>query len=56
MVVTVVKFNYKKEKPKSIQYRNHKHFHEQSFKFELNNELLKIDISNAELKEFNKFL
>ena len=55
MVVTVMKAYYKKEKPKTIQYRNCKHFHEQSFNFELNNELLKIDINNAELKEFTKF-
>ena len=55
MVVTVMKTHYKKQKAKTIQYRNYKHFHEQSFDFELNNELMKIDINNAELKEFNKF-
>ena len=55
LVVTVMKAYYKKENPKTIQYRNYKHFHEQSFNFELNNELLKIDINNAELKEFTKF-
>ena len=54
MVVTVLKTHYKKQKAKTIQYRNYKHFHEQSFIFELNNELMKIDINNAELKEFNK--
>ena len=54
MVVTVMKTHYKKQKPKTIQYRNYKHFHEQSFNFELNNELMKIDINNAELKEFNE--
>ena len=54
MVVTVMKTHYKKQKAKTIQYRNYKHFHEQSFNFELNNELLKIDINNAELKEFNE--
>ena len=53
MVVTVMKTHYKKQKAKTIQYRNYKHFHEQSFNFELNSELLKIDINNAELKEFN---
>ena len=46
MVVTVMKTHYKKQKAKTIQYRNYKHFHEQSFNFELNNELLKIDINN----------
>ena len=38
MVVTVMKTHYKKQKSKTIQYRNYKHFHEQSFNFELNNE------------------
>ena len=54
MVVTVVKTHYKKQKPKTIKCRNHKHFYEQSFNSELSNELLKIDIDNAELKEFNE--
>ena len=35
----------------SSQYGNYKHFHEQSFNVELNNELLKTYINNAELKE-----
>ena len=50
-----MKTHYKKQKAKTIQYRNYKHFHEQSFNFELNNELMKIYINNAELKEFNEF-
>ena len=54
MVVSVMKTHYKKQKPKTVQYKNYKHFHEQSFNFELNNELLKIDINNSELKEFNE--
>ena len=54
MVVTVMKTYYKKQKARTIQYRNFKHFHEQSFNFELNNELTKIDINNAESKEFNE--
>ena len=41
---TILKTHYKKQKAKTIQCRNYKHFHEQSFNFELNNELLKIDI------------
>ena len=45
-----MKIHYKKQKAKTIQPRNYKHFHEQSFNFELNNQLLKIDIKNAELK------
>ena len=55
MVVTVMNTHYKKQKPKTIQNRNYKHFYEQSFNFKLNNELMKIGINNAELKEFNKF-
>ena len=39
---------------KIIQYRYYKHFHEKFFNFELNNELLEIDLNHAELKEFNK--
>ena len=54
MVVTVMKTHYKKQKLKTIQNRNYKHFHEQSFNFDLNNELLEIDINIAELKEFNE--
>ena len=55
MVVTVMKTHYKKQKEETIEYRNYKHFHEQSFNFELNYELMKIDINNAELKRFNEF-
>ena len=44
------------QKARTIQYRNYKHFHEQSFNFELNSELLKIDINTAELKKFNEIL
>ena len=56
MVVTVMKTRYEKQKAKTIQYRNYKHFHEQSFNFELSNELMKIDINNAfnEIKAFNE--
>ena len=49
-----MKTHYIKQKAKTIQYRNCKHFHEQSFNFELNIELLKIDINKAELKKFNE--
>ena len=49
-----MKAHCKKQKAKIIQYRNYKHFHEQSFNFDLISELLKIDIDNAELKEFNE--
>ena len=53
MAVTVMKTHYKKQKAKTIQYRNYKHIYDQSFNFELNNELMKIDINNA-FKEFNE--
>ena len=48
MLATIMKGHYKKQKRKTIQYRNYKHFHEQSFNFQLNNELLKININNVE--------
>ena len=49
-----MKAHYERQKAKTIQYRNYKHFHERSFNFELNNELLKIDTNNTELKEVNE--
>ena len=49
-----MKTRYKKQKLKTIQNRNYKHFDEQSFNFDLNNELLKIDSNTAELKEFSE--
>ena len=49
VIVTIMKTHHKKQKAKTIQYRNYKHFYEQSFNFELNNELLKIGINNAVL-------
>ena len=52
MVVTVMKTHYKNENGETIQYRNYKTFHEQSFNFETKNKLLKIDINNAELNFF----
>ena len=52
IVIIVLKFFYKKQKPKIIQYRNYKTFNANLFKKELNNELLNIDINNAEMVEF----
>ena len=52
MVITVLKFFYKKQKTKIIHYRNYKNFNANLFKEELNNELLNLDINNAELVEF----
>ena len=47
MVITVLKFFYKKQKPKIIHYRNYKTFNANLFKEKLNNELLNIDINNV---------
>ena len=56
MVITVMKVFYKKQKPKIIQYSSHKNFDNQVFQRELNSELLKIDLNNAELSEFTEIL
>ena len=57
LVVTVLKMFYKMQKPKFIQCRNYKTFNEQLFKIELDKELAKIDLNNAEIAEFhNEFL
>ena len=48
---------YKKQKPKIIQYKRYKTFNEKLFRIELDKELSKIDLNNAELAEFhNEFL
>ena len=44
----------KKQKPKIIQYRTCKNFDIQVFQRELNSELLKIDLNNADLSEFTE--
>ena len=57
LVVIVLKMFYKKQKLKVIQYRNYKPFNEQLLRIELDKELAKIDLNNAELAEFhNEFL
>ena len=57
LAVTVLKMFYKKQNPKIILYRNYKTFNEELFSIELDKELAKIDLNNAELAEFhNKFL
>ena len=43
---------YQKQKRKIIQYRNNKTFNQQLFRTELNKQLGKIDLNNAELAEF----
>ena len=52
ILITVLNFFYKKQTSKIIHYRNYKTFNANLFKEELNNELLNIDINNAELAEF----
>ena len=54
MVITVLKVFYRKQKPKIIQYRSYKNFDNQVFQRELNSELLKIDLNNADLSEFTE--
>ena len=54
MIITVMKVFYKKQKPKIIQLGNYKNFDNQVFQRELNSELLKIDLNNAELSEFTE--
>ena len=49
-----MKVFYKKQKPKMIQYRSYKNFDNQVFQRELNSELLKINLNNAELSEFTE--
>ena len=56
LVVTVLKVFYKKQNPKIIQYRNYKTFNDQLFRMELDKELAKIDLNNAELVEFHNEL
>ena len=52
MVITILNFFCKKQKPKIIHHRNYKTSNANLFKEELNNELLYTDITNAELVEF----
>ena len=54
MVIEVLKFFYKKQKTKVIQYRSNKNFDNQLFQRDLNSSLLKIDLNNADLSEFTK--
>ena len=42
MVITILKLHYKKQKPKIIQYRKYKNFSNDSFKSDLNNELIEL--------------
>ena len=52
MVVTVLKVFYKKQRPKIIQYRKYDNLNNDLFQKEPNNELLNVDLDNAELSKF----
>ena len=52
MVVTVLKVFYKKQRPKIIQYRKYDNVNNDLFRKEPNNELLNVDLDNAELSKF----
>ena len=54
MGITVMKVFYKKQKSKTIPYRSYKNFDYQVFQRELNSELLKSDLNNADLSEFTE--
>ena len=53
LVVTVLKTFYKKQRPKIIHYRNYKNFENGNFRQDLKKELLKFDVTNAPLSNFN---
>ena len=52
MVVTILKVFYKKQRPKIIQYRKYDNLNNDLFQKEPNNELLNVDLDNAELSKF----
>ena len=54
MVVMVLKVFYKKQKQKITQYRKYGNFNNDLFREELNNELVNVDLNNAELSEFTE--
>ena len=53
LVVTILKTFRKKQRPKTIHYRNYKNFENDNFRQDLKKELLKFDITNAPLSKFN---
>ena len=50
----VLKVFYKKQKPKIIQHRKYDNFNNYLFREELNNELLNVDLDDAESSEFTE--
>lgn len=49
MVVTILKVFYKKQKTKIIYYRIYKNLWNDVFQHEVDEEILKVDVNNAEL-------
>ena len=57
MTVSVLKSHFPKQKPNIVSYRSYKRFRNNSFRTELDNELLKYDLCNIEYQHFlNIFL
>ena len=54
MAATILKVFYKKQKPKFIRYRKYDNFNNDLSREKLNNELLNVDLNNAELSEFTE--
>ena len=55
MVVTVIKTNFRKPKPKIVNYRNYRYFSNDRFREKVKSELSKVVLENSD-KGFNKFL
>ena len=57
MTVSVLKSHFSQQKPNIVSYRSYKRFRNNSFRTELDNELLKYDLCNIEYQHFlNIFL
>ena len=54
MTVSVLKSHFPKQKPNIVSYRSYKRFRNNSFRTELDNELLKYDLCNTGYQHFLK--
>ena len=52
LTITVLKQYFPKPKPKIVNYRDYRNFQNDKFRAELDNEILKRDISNIEYQHF----
>ena len=52
MTVSVLKSHFPKQKPNIFSYRSYERFRKNSFRTELDNELLKYDLCNIEYQHF----